>query len=160
MTVAELELTPAELDVRREIEGLRAVPGYGAELGDEQRVLASILRVAVSHDTVCQHLEHKMYRKLGIYGASHEARHDDGEMSDLLFEAVQLSAALAPAALRRVPSPVFAKATAATGVIEELSGDDLQAFMRPIFEESGLGERFEVRTGYQVYVRAVPQDAA
>lgn len=135
-----------------EIDALHAVRGYDVDLSPEQQVLGSILRTAIYHDTVCQHLEAKMYRKLGLHGYSHEKEHDDGDLLDYVAEAVQVSAVLAAAALRRIPSiPVFVKAAAGKGAIEELCGDDLEAFMRPIFEDSGIGERFEVRTGYQVY---------
>jgi len=54
--------------------------------------------------------------------------------------------------MQRVPSvPAFAEVLAGSGTVESLAGDELDAFMRPIFEESSIGSRFEVRSGYQVY---------
>lgn len=152
----DLTLTPDELERRREIEALHEVRGYGVDLRPDQQLLGSILRTAVYHDTVYQHLENNVYTKLGLHNYSqHQKEHDDGDISDLVFQAVQVSAALAAAALRRIPSlPVFVKAAAGKGVIEELAGEELDAFMRPIFEESGMGDRFELRSGYHVYGRA------
>lgn len=37
-------------------------------------------------------------------------------------------------------------------MIGELEETALYAFMRPMFSESGIGHRFEVRSGYQIYV--------
>lgn len=46
-------------------------------------------------------------------------------------------AAIAPAALLRIPEPVFAKAVARSGEIQSLQGEELEEFLHPIFEESG-----------------------
>jgi hypothetical protein len=36
-------------------------------------------------------------------------------------------------------------------VVTELERSKLKEFYRPIFEESGIADRFEVRTGYEVF---------
>jgi hypothetical protein len=141
-------------------EALESVPGHDTTLTDETLVLDAILHMAVSHDTVCQYYEDRLARKIGVRGDQARCDGDDSELNDYVFGAVQLCAALAPAAIRRIPAPVFAKAIARSDEILTLADDELAAFMRPIFEESGLGERFEVRSGYQVYVGESRKDAA
>lgn len=138
-----------ELERKDEAE-LEALRGAVAP-APETRILEAILSVATSHDRVCQHTEDKLHRKLGIRGDEHSPRHGDDALNAHLYSVIELCAILAPAAMRRIPAPIFAKAVAFNGTIEELQGDELNAFMRPIFEESGIGPRFEVRTGYQVY---------
>ena len=153
-TRADLAMSPEEEVLfehdRKEQAELEALRGTD-DPAPETRVLDAILSVAVSHDRVCQYMEDKLRRELGIRGGAHGRPHDDAELNDLLFSVIELCAILAPAAMRRIPAPVFAKAVAFDGTIEELQGDELEAFMRPIFEESGIGSRFEVRSGYQVY---------
>ena len=122
-----------------------SIRGYDIKPSDEARVLDAILSVATSHDTVCQYNENRIYKQLG------QADRDDSALNDYIYGVIELCAILAPAALRRVPARVFARATADNGEIQALNGAELEAFMRPIFEESGIGERFESRTGYAVY---------
>jgi len=155
-TRADLAMSPEEEVLfehdRKEQAELEALRGTDDPAGaPETRVLDAILSVAESHDRVCQYMEDKLRRDLGIRGGAHGQPHDDAELNALLFSVIELCAILAPAAMRRIPAPVFAKAVAVDGTIEELQGDELEAFMRPIFEESGIGSRFEVRSGYQVY---------
>jgi len=141
--MAQRDAEQAELEALRGTDDPAGAP--------ETRVVDAILSVAVSHDRVCQYLENKLHRELGIRGGAHGRPHDDAELNDLLFSVIELCAILAPAALRRIPAPIFAKAVAFNGTIEGLQGDELDAFLRPIFEEAGIGARFEVRSGYQVY---------
>ena len=143
-TQPEGDLPAMTAQEEAEFNERHAIRGSEIKLSDATSVLDSILSVAVSHDTVCQYAESRMYKQLGLDG-------DDSRLNDYLYSAVTLCAILAPAAMRRVPAPVYAKAIARSGEIESLNGDELDAFMRPIFEEAGIGERFEVRTGYQVY---------
>ena len=154
-TRADLAMSPEEEVLlehdRKEQAELEALRGTD-DPAPETRVLDAILSVAESHDRVCQYLENKLHRELGIRGGGlHGQPHDDAELNAYLSSVIELCAILTPAAMRRIPAPVFAKAVAFDGTIEELQGDELEAFMRPIFEESGIGSRFEVRSGYQVY---------
>ena len=106
------------------------------------RVLDAILSVAVAHDRVCQ------YARTNVeHGAS---RHLEDRVGDYRWAVVELCAILAPAALRHVPEPAYAKAIGFDGTIEGLAGDDLDEFMRPIFREAGIEHRFEVRDGFVV----------
>jgi len=128
----------------------KAVRGYDTPLSDETLVLDAIFCVAASHDTLTQYYEDKVYQQMGLHGEP-SGRMDDSALNDYLYTAIELCAAIAPAAIRRIPAPVFAKAVARSGEIQALQGQELESFLRPIFEESDLGDRFEVRTFWQAY---------
>jgi len=136
----------------RDADRAAAVRGQGLDITPQAQVLGNVLSVAISHDTVMQFYEDRLHRQIGLRGTARTSEIDDAPLNDYVYSAIQLAAALAPAAMRRVPLvPAFAETVAGSGKIESLSGDELEAFMRPIFEEAGIGPRFEVRTGYHVY---------
>lgn len=86
-------------------------------------VLNAIFSQAIRHDVVC-----KSYA-----GTSAHQMH-----------AVELSAIIASAATRRIPNtPAMISAVADSGYIFTLEGPDLREFLLPIFEESGIGRRFD-----------------
>ena len=150
MTITAAPTTPANSLTRTaeemaEFTERHSIRGYDIKPSAEARVLDAILSVAMSHDTVCQYHESRMYKQLG------QGDRDDSALNDYVYGVIELCAILAPAALRRIPARVFAKATADNGEIQSLRGAELESFMRPIFEESGIGERFEAGTGYDVY---------
>lgn len=154
MTITAVPAVPGEPEDIRAVESEFAPRDQvtGPAETPETQVLDSIFSVAASHDTVCQYAESRIYKQLGLDGQKlPKKRGDDSELNDYVYSVIGLCAILAPAAMRRIPAPVFAKAIAGSGEIESLKGAELDAFLRPIFEESGIGERFEVRTGYQVY---------
>jgi hypothetical protein len=120
-------------------------------------MLDAIFSVAVSHDRHCQKLEDALYRAVALRGSTKRtATVDSHEMEDLIgdlrWATVDLCAAIAEAAVRRVlGTRPLDRRISDTGLIEELHPADLEQFMRPIFEESGIGDRFEVRSAAQVY---------
>jgi hypothetical protein len=148
-TLTNREAIEAEVD--RVIEGAAAAGGDFVPTPATQ-VLDSILSVAMSHDTLCQFYENELYREMGLSGGRPSTNLGDSELNAYVYHVIELCAILTPAAQRRVPSlAVFAEAVAGTGAIESLQGAALEEFMRPIFEESGIGNRFEVRSGYQAF---------
>lgn len=136
----------------------RTAPGWDAEAMPAQEVLNDLLRLAISHDTVCQWHEHHAYRYYGVAGfvpldaRSHDFV-DDAPMGDYRAACVDLCARLASAALKRIPElTIWQKAAADwSDELYSLTGEELRDFLFPIFEESGIPGRFEVRAGYEVY---------
>lgn len=168
MALTAVPASPADPDdfdaFHREFEATRAafeeVRGHDVKLSAEARVLDSILSVAISHDTVVQHYEDRLEAQLGLRGDRQPFQDDDSRVNDHAYAVVELCASLAAAALRRVPTtPAFTEIISTSDAIGSLQGEDLEGFMRPIFEESGIGERFEVRTGHQVYLDSQPESA-
>lgn len=115
-------------------------------------ILDAIFSIAVAHDTRCQRARHELEWQA--------ARLDDSEFEDFearyRFAMIELCAAVTAASLRRVTTlHPFAKKAVETGMLAELMGDPLEEFLRPIFEESGIGDRFEVREGHEVFEASV-----
>jgi hypothetical protein len=133
------------LDKFRELEGPSPTP--------EEGVLDAILMSAIGHDTLLQYLEDRMFRQINgpHKGESRSMYTDDDVVNDYRYQVVDLCARLAPIALKHMPPRIFAAALADSGAIQSLSDADLEEFMRPIFKEAGLGDRFEVRDGHEVY---------
>lgn len=118
------------------------------------RLLDAILALAVAHDKVCQSVDETVYAYYGITRGGEPiafGNADDGPLSDLRYTTIELCAAVAEAAVRRLPAfEPFADELAGGGIVLGLRGAALDAFMRPIFEESGIGDRFEVRMRHEV----------
>ncbi len=133
--------TPEELDEREE----RAEALRGYKLTPQVEALDTIFRRAIHHDSLCQLSNDKAYRDL-----RHKGRTDDANYNTSRLDAVELCAALAAAALRRIPESTMLARGLASALDSDEDGE-LDAFLRPIFVESGLGDRYERRCGCEVY---------
>lgn len=118
------------------------------ELSGQARFLDATMRIAVRHDAKCIEAEDAVYRLLGLRGDGRSGRIEinslDAEeaFNAYYYDSIEICAAIAAAAMRRIPPSYFARNLANAGAVEELSGADLEDFLGPIFEESGIGHRF------------------
>jgi hypothetical protein len=131
------------------------------EVPDQAKLLDSIFSAAIDHDKKCQRTEDDFYRMAGYRGGPYhnETLVDSRRFEDLegkhRWAMVEVCATIAAAALRRVSAiGPFAREIVDHGLLHELGADQFSEFMRPIFEESGIGERFEIRQGYEVFEKA------
>jgi hypothetical protein len=130
------------------------------ELPDRTRLLDSIFSAAIDHDTKCQRAEDEFYRYVGYRDGPKSGTLVDSKTFESLegnhrWAMIEVCATVAAASLRRVSAiGPFAGEIVDHGLLHELGTDRFSEFMRPIFEESGIGDRFEVRQGYDVYKTA------
>jgi len=108
------------------------------------KLLDAIFTIAARHDKVCQMYDRAAYAYYGITADSPSPPHiDDAPLNDLRYKVIELCATIAEAALSRLPAlEPFGIQLVDSGLIVELTGDELEAFLRPIFEDSGIGDRF------------------
>jgi hypothetical protein len=133
-----------------------------AEIPSEANLLGAIFSIAIAHDATCQRTEDAFYRYVGYRDARRrgsETTIDSGTFEDLegayRRAIVETCASVAAASVRRLSVlGAFADGLVNRGLVTELTGPELEKFLRPIFEESGIGDRFEVREGYQVFKTA------
>ncbi len=146
-----------EAAISREAKGRPAQ----AKTSSQAKLLDEIFSLAIAHDTKCQRAEDDFYRYVGYRGNARRGTAttiDSGNFEDLegpyRSAIVELCATIAAAALRRVSAFAGLEDELVDRlVVTELTGDKLEEFLRPIFEESGVGERFEVRRSYEVFKR-------
>lgn len=127
----------------------------------ESRLLDNILGLAVSHDRICQESAHRFRRLIGtselipattpdvVLDRSAQIEIDD-TFNAYRNEVVELCATVAAATERRVSGVlrIFASELAGSLDLDDAGREEL---LRPIFRESGIEHRFEVRQGYEVY---------
>jgi len=105
------------------------------------KLLDAIFTIGARHDKDCQMYDRAAYAYYGITAGS--AGVDDAPLNDLRYKVIELCATIAEAALSRLPAlEPFGIQLVDSGLIVELTGDELEAFLRPIFEDSGIGDRF------------------
>ena len=104
-------------------------------------LLDAILGLAVAHHDRCRRLEAAAYRYYGINGGPHDAAPDDAPLNDLQSAVVEVCAAIAGPALRRVDE-LDTVAALLVDRLGEMRGDELERFLRPLFVEAGIGEDY------------------
>jgi hypothetical protein len=135
----------------------REAKGEPARIEDPHvTTLDDIFTIAIAHDIVCQEAEDALFRLVGYRGPEKTAPIDTGDFEDLegayRWAMIELCATVARAAISRLEILAPFKMSE-DGSIADLQGDALDRFLRPIFEESGIGDRFEVRSGHAVFKR-------
>jgi len=120
-------------------------PSVVKHLAPQARFLDAVFSLAVRHDHECLREEDVLYRFLGIRQPTIQADvlQLDETLSDYRCSVIELCAAITKAALGRTPPPYFASEMVDCGIVDGLSAPDAEDFLRPIFEESGIGHRFE-----------------
>lgn len=115
----------------------------------QDRLLNEVLDAAVSHDTKCQWLSARIWAGLC---AKPVERETIDWVVNLQYEVVALCVRLLPAAqnLAARLDPLAGELVKTT-IISELDEAGLDQFLRPVFEASGMGDRFEPRHKYEVY---------
>ncbi len=115
----------------------------------EAMLLDDILTTAFHHDKICQKLEHGLAVMLASKPADYRAIDVAGYIR---MATIDLCIQLHDAARRRMASlGFFAQEIIDGNAIADLRCERLDEFMRPIFDESGIGERYETRSTYEVY---------
>ncbi len=133
ITTGDRETPRKSLDLPAGIEHIAIELAGRDATTDEQKVLDNIFDVSISHDRLCALAEMKLSNN----------RDDEDLIPEYRQAITRLCAIIAAAATKRIPmSKVFSKPFVSTGAIWELKDDELDAFLRPIFEESGIGYRF------------------
>lgn len=148
MAIAEVdrERINADIDAQYAAEkrASETVPGWNIEPTPAQRVLDDLLTLVVSHDRVCQWYERFAYDYYGMEVPTPRPQRDDAPFTSCIYEMIELCARVAPAAMRRIPElAVWQKA--ATRYFDHLASandDELRELLFPIFEESGIPERY------------------
>lgn len=140
--------------------GRRSSATQSLELGTEETVLTgetglveAVLSTATHHDSECLEAE------TNLRHAFKTRSFNDAELDNLFNDwrdaITELSAALAPAARVRTKQLVpFARQLITTGAIEAMDDEGAESFMRPIFQDAGIVERFVV----QPKTREVPPE--
>ena len=114
-------------------------------LSGETGLVEAVLNTATHHDSECLEAENNLRRAFKARSAD---RQDDLDnlLNDWRDAITELGAALAPAARARTQQLVpFARQLITTGAIEAMDEQGLDSFMRPIFDDAGIGERFVLR---------------
>ena len=123
----------------------------GSELGGmEESVLTgetglveAVLSTATHHDTECLQAENNLRH------AFKAQSFNDADLENLFNDwrdaITELCAALATAARARTKQLVpFARQLITTGAIEAMDEEGIDSFLRPIFEDAGIADRFVV----------------
>jgi len=116
-------------------------------LSAEAKTLDEIFELASWHDRKCIATRKTIQDRLQLRGGGDVIQIDriqaEIELADYAYARFELCGAIARAALARVPvlAP-FGRSMAEHGLFGELFGEELDRFLRPIFEESGIGDRF------------------
>ena len=125
----------------------------GNVLSGETGLVEAVLNTATHHDSECLEAENSLRRSFKTRGADREDDLDN-LLNDWRDAITELGAALAPAARARTQQLVpFARQLITTGAIEAMDEQGLDSFLRPIFDDAGIGERFVLR-------RAAEEDSA
>ncbi|MDP9265614.1 MAG: hypothetical protein M3O91_05780 [Chloroflexota bacterium] len=122
-------------------------------LTGETGLVEAVLSTATHHDTECLEAE------TNLRHAFKTQSFNDAELDNLFNDwrdaITELSAALAPAARARTKQLVpFARQLITTGAIEAMDDEGVESFLRPIFEDAVIAERFVV----QQKTREVPPE--
>lgn len=156
MTVATRARTSLSIDDVNDLE----VSWLEADeaLSVEDRLIAKVLTTAYYHDKVCQKLQHGMEVLLHAKPVDLVAE----DIAGWLRMATQrLDVRLHDAATSRVKSNPLMALIRDHSIEEYLSSAEFDAFMFPIFEESGIGDRYESRSTWEVYpYPGIEKDAA
>jgi hypothetical protein len=112
-------------------------------LGTEDQIVNDIMMVAFNHDTTCQNIFTSIYADL-------EKPNPPSELIDrigyLCFALIALCAALGEGARARArEAKLFSEGIIEHNLISDLRDNALRQFMRPLFDDAGLGDQFEVR---------------
>ncbi len=115
----------------------------GGVLTGETGLVEAVLSTATHHDTECLQAETNLRQALKAQSFN------DAELENMFNDwrdaITELSAALATAARARTKQLVpFARQLISTGAIEAMDDEGIQSFLRPIFEDAGIPERFVV----------------
>lgn len=112
----------------------------GCKPQPQTRVLDAIFTKAVWRDRVCSIYRENLEARIGFHGRETDRDLDDGELTAYTVAVIELCATIAPAALRRLSDPL--NGVIARRLDEDMDEDEIAAFLRPIFEESGIGARY------------------
>lgn len=129
-----------------------------ATLPAEAIIVKELIELCVEHDKLLQFLNVCMYKGLGLRApADGEYVHvDDAMLNWYRYELIGFCAAVTPAAAALVAgmNPVLLRAFAEfadEGSLGEHIRGEIEQFIRSIFEESGIGPRFDPRLSHEVY---------
>jgi len=125
---------------------LAAAPGAARivpiQLDDTEReVVYDIFTIARYHSRECQE---KLQQLRSQMATDPDALTDSDEFGNYLWAVGHLYAALAPAAVSLVPilAPIDKSDGARIELLDRGRENDLERFMRPIFDEAGIAEDF------------------
>jgi hypothetical protein len=108
------------------------------ELTDEEcDVLTDIFELAEAHSYECREKKRAVREAIASDPQPWNTTDLIGEHT---YAVAHLHAAIAQAALARVP--ILAPLDASDGAIADLKGTKLEEFLRPIFDEAGIGDSF------------------
>ena len=116
----------------------------------EREVLEDIFRFACSHDEIVKGCWAKVCDRLQLKAGHPSAGmvvvnlfSAEEEINAYTNEILTLASTIAQAALTRVPLMAVAHTEHMLSGLYGLDAEQLNGFLRPIFEESGIGDRFQ-----------------